>query len=112
MIKTKQDILNVFDHNQTHLKALGVRRIGIFGSFVRGEQHPESDLDMRVEFEPGRKRFDGFMELSFLLEEILEHRIELVTAESLSHYLGPHILREVEYATPYDQTVQMIRSLL
>jgi predicted nucleotidyltransferase len=99
MIKTKQDILNVLDQNQSNLKALGVRRIGIFGSFVRGEQRPESDIDMLVEFQPGRKTFDGFMELSFFLEEILQHRIELVTVESLSPYLGPHILKEVEYAT-------------
>jgi len=99
MIETKQDILNVLDHNQSRLKALGVRRIGLFGSFVRGEQRPESDIDMLVEFESGRKTFDGFMELSFFLEEVLEHRIELVTVESLSPYLGPHILKEVEYAT-------------
>ena len=50
-----------------------------------------------VEFEPGRKTFDSFMELSFLLEKMLKHRIELVTVESLSPYIGPHILKEVEY---------------
>ena len=37
------------------------------------------------------------MELSLFLEEVLEHRIELVTVESLSPYIGPHILKEVEY---------------
>jgi predicted nucleotidyltransferase len=47
VIKTKQDILNVLDQNQTHMKAPGVRRIGIFGSFVREEQCPESDIDMQ-----------------------------------------------------------------
>lgn len=98
MIKTKQDILNLLDRNGSRLKALGVRRIGLFGSFVRGEQHPDSDIDLLVEFEPGGKTFDTFMELSFFLEEILQHRIELVTAESLSPYLGPHILKEVVYA--------------
>ncbi len=99
MIKTKQDVLNVLDQHQSQLRALGVRRIGLFGSFVRGEQRPDSDIDLLVEFEPGQKTFDTFMELSFLLEEVLEHRIELVTVEALSPYLGPHILREVEYAT-------------
>lgn len=98
-IKTKQDILNVLDQRRDDLRALGVRRIGLFGSFVRGEQRPDSDIDLLVEFEPGRKTFDSFMELCFLLEEILQHRIELVTIESLSPYLGPHILREVEYAS-------------
>jgi len=98
MIKTKQDILNVLDENRIHLRELGVRRIGLFGSFVRGEQGPHSDIDLLVEFGPGRKTFDTFMQVSFFLEEILEHRIELVTVESLSPYIGPHILKEVEYA--------------
>lgn len=97
MIKTKQDIINVLDQNQSRLRALGVKRIGLFGSFVRGEQHLDSDIDLLVEFEPGRKTFDSFMELSFFLEEALEHRTELVTMEALSPYLGPHILKEVEY---------------
>ena len=98
MIKTKQDILDVLDQNRSHLRALGVRRIGLFGSFLRGEQRPDSDIDLLVEFDPGQKTFDIFMELSFFLEEVLQHRIELVTVESLSPYIGPHILKEVEYA--------------
>jgi uncharacterized protein len=98
MMKTKQDILAAIDQNRSHLKALGVKRIGLFGSFVRGEQRPESDIDLLVEFDPGRKTFDTFMELAFFLEELLQHRIQLVTVESLSPYIGPHILREVEYA--------------
>ena len=96
-IRTKQDILNVLQQNRARLKALGIRRIGLFGSFVRGEQHPDSDIDLLVELESGRKTFDAFMELSFLLEEVLDHRVELVTVESLSPHLGPHILKEVEY---------------
>lgn len=97
-IKTKQDVLKILHQNRDRLKALGVSRIGLFGSFVRGEHHPDSDIDLLVEFEPGQKTFDAFMELSFLLEEIFQRRIELVTVESLSPYIGPHILKEVEYA--------------
>jgi predicted nucleotidyltransferase len=78
-------------------RALGVRRLGLFGSFVRGEQSAASDVDLLVEFEPGQKTFDHFMQLSFLLEEILQRRVEIVTLESLSRHIGPHILREVEY---------------
>lgn len=98
MVKTKQDILHTFDQNQSSLRALGVKRIGLFGSFARGEQRPDSDIDLLVEFELGRKTFDNFMDLSFFLEELFQRRIELVTLESLSPYLAPHILKEVEYA--------------
>ena len=98
MLRTKQDILNVLEKNRSRLRALGITKIGMFGSFVRGEQRPDSDIDLLVEFESGKKTFDNFMELSFFLEEALRSKIELVTAESLSPYIGPHILGEVEYA--------------
>jgi uncharacterized protein len=98
MIKTKQDILKVLDKNRSHIRTFGVKRIGLFGSFVRGEQNPDSDIDLLIEFEIGRKTFDNFMELSFFLEEVLQNKVELVTVESLSPYIGPHILKEVEYA--------------
>ena len=97
-IATKQDILIALHQNGSRLRAFGVKQIGLFGSFVRGEQHPESDIDLLVEFEPGKKTFDAFMELSFFLDDLLLHRVELVTIESLSPYIGPHILKEVEYA--------------
>jgi predicted nucleotidyltransferase len=67
--------------------------------FVRGKQHHYSDIDLLVEFAVGKKTFNAFMKLSFFLEEILERRVEVVTVESLSPYLGPHILKEVEYAS-------------
>jgi uncharacterized protein len=97
-IATKQDILDALHQNRSRLRAIGVKSMGVFGSFVRGQQRPESDIDLLVEFEQDKKTFDMFMELSFFLEDLLQHRIELVTTESLSPYLAPHILKEVEYA--------------
>lgn len=79
------------------MQALGVRRLGLFGSFVRGEARPESDVDIWVEFEPGRKTFDNFMELAFLLEELFQRPVELVTPESISPYFRPYIESELEY---------------
>jgi predicted nucleotidyltransferase len=99
LIKTKQDIMEILHQNRARLKALGIRRLGVFGSFARGEQRDDSDFDLLVEFELGQKSFDAYMELSFLLEEVFQQRIELVTLESLSPYNGPHILKEVEYAS-------------
>ena len=95
-INTKQDIVTVLRENRELIRGLGAKRLGLFGSFVRGEQRSESDVDLLVEFEPGKKTFDNFMALAFLLEDLLQRRVELVTAESLSPYLRPHILDEVE----------------
>lgn len=97
-VLTKQDILTVLQENGAQIKALGVKRLGLFGSFARGQQTSGSDVDLLVEFESGQKTFDNFMRLSFLLEDLLQRRVELVTLEALSPHLGPHILNEVEYA--------------
>ncbi len=96
-VETKDDILRILQENREHLFELGVKNIGLFGSYVRGEQHFGSDIDLLVEFQSGRKSFDAFMELAFWLEEVLQRKVELVTTESLSPYIGPHILKEVEY---------------
>ena len=68
MVKTKQDIFSVLEENRLRLRALGVKKIGLFGSYLRGEQRPDSDIDLLVQFEPGQKTFDNFMELCFFLE--------------------------------------------
>lgn len=94
--ENKEDIQNRLSALEDRLRSLGVKRLGLFGSFVRGEQLPDSDVDVLVEFEPGGKSFDRFMRIAFLLEEVLERRVELVTTEALSPFLGPRILREVE----------------
>ena len=86
------------EERQEQIRAFGVKRYGLFGSFVRGEHTDESDVDILVEFEPGQKTFDHFMHLAFFLEELLGRPVDLVTLESLSPYIGPHILQEVEYA--------------
>jgi predicted nucleotidyltransferase len=96
-VRTKERVLSLISEHQDRIKALGVKRLGLFGSFARREQGAASDVDLLVEFEQGEKTFDNFIQLSFLLEDLLERRVELVTPESLSPYIGPHILREVEY---------------
>jgi hypothetical protein len=96
-VQTKDDILRAIRANRDRIRALGVRRLGLFGSFVRGEQRATSDVDFLAEFEAGEKTFDHFMGLCLLLEDLLSRRVEVVTRESLSVHIGPHILGEVEY---------------
>ncbi|MCK5306078.1 MAG: nucleotidyltransferase family protein [Candidatus Omnitrophica bacterium] len=97
MIKNKNDIISVIKKRRNEIESFGVKRLGLFGSFVRQEQDSQSDIDLLVEFEQDKKTFDNFIHLSFLLENLLEHHIELVTPESLSPYIKPHIVKEVEY---------------
>lgn len=62
----------------------------------RDLERSESDVDLLLSFQPGMKTFYRFMQISFLLEDILQRPVELVTIEALSPYLGPHILNETE----------------
>ncbi len=96
-VQSKKDILSFIAKNKNQLKPFGVKKLGLFGSFARDEQNADSDIDFLVEFEPTKKTFDNFMQLSFYLEDALKRQVELVTLESLSPYIGPHILKEVEY---------------
>ncbi|HSK74961.1 MAG TPA: nucleotidyltransferase family protein [Thermoanaerobaculia bacterium] len=95
-VKTSRDIFSRLRDHREAIRSLGVGRLGVFGSFTRNEQHSDSDVDILVEFEKGEKSFDHFMGLAFLLEDILQRRVELVTVESLSPHLGPRILAEVQ----------------
>jgi uncharacterized protein len=81
---------------EAQIRGFGVRRLALFGSVVRSEARPDSDVDLLVEFNPGEKTFENFMGLALFLEELLERRVEIVTPEFLSPYIGPHILREAE----------------
>lgn len=93
---TRQEIRAKIEAVETQLRLWGVRRLALFGSMVRQEARPESDVDLLVEFEPGRKTYDHFLAISELLEESLGRRVDLVTTEGLSPFIGPHILAEAE----------------
>lgn len=97
IVQDKDQVLTLLSAHGRELQKLGVRRCGLFGSFLRGQQNNRSDIDLLVEFEPEQKSFDNFMQLAFFLEEMMGRKVELVTPESLSPYIGPRILREVEY---------------
>ncbi len=98
-VQTKEEIVKALRENQSRIQSLGVKKLGLFGSFVRGQQSAKSDVDMLVEFESGQKTFDHFMQLSFLLEDLLGRDVELVTLEALGPHIGPYILEEVEYVS-------------
>lgn len=75
---------------------MGVSRLALFGSVLRGRPRLDSDVDLLVQFAPGAKSYDRFLALSELLERHLGRRVELVTTEALSPYIGPRILAEAE----------------
>ncbi len=83
-VQDKAHLIALIQRNQATVRNFGVARLGLFGSFVRDEPQPGSDVDLIVEFEEEEKTFDNLMGLSFFLEDTLQRRVELLTPESLS----------------------------
>ena len=96
--RSKEELLKIINEHQKQIRGFGVKRCGVFGSFVNRKHTAKSDIDVLVEFEPSQKTFDNFMRLAEFLEQLFGRKVDLLTVESLSPYIGPHILQEVEYA--------------
>lgn len=99
MVRTKNELMTFLETHKEDLKSFGIRKLGVFGSFVRNEPRVDSDLDLLVDFEPGKLNYDNFIHLAYYVEDQVGRTVDLVTEDSLSPHLGPHILREVEYVT-------------
>lgn len=95
-VRARQEVCERLRLAEEKVRALGVERLALFGSFARDDARPDSDVDILVEFAGGRKTYDAFLDLADLLEEILDRKVELVTVESLSPFIGPRILAEAE----------------
>ena len=83
-------------HIQDIKASFAVKRIGIFGSFSRGEQKESSDIDILVEFED--PTFRNFMNLAFFLEDLFGRRVDLLTPEGISHRIRLYVEKEVVWA--------------
>jgi len=92
-------IISLLRLHEPELKErFGIARIGIFGSFARGEERPDSDVDVLVTFQEGKKTFDNFMGTRFYLEDLFHRKVDLVTDAALKPLIRDPILRDVIYA--------------
>ena len=92
---TDGEILKTLKEHSDILRKYKVRRIGLFGSYVRREQRADSDIDFLVEFE--EPDFDNFMNLIFYLEELFGKKVEVITNGNLSPYIEPYVEKEVQW---------------
>jgi predicted nucleotidyltransferase len=91
---TREEAIRRLKAAESEIRSFGVERLALFGSVLRNEARVDSDVDVLVEFVPGQKSFDRLLALSDLLEERLRRRVEVITTEALSPFLGPRILAE------------------
>ena len=95
---SKEHILNTIKSKKPEISQFGISSIGLFGSYVRDEQSENSDIDILIDFEPERENFDNYMAAYDFIEGLFNNqRVEIVTKNGLSPYIGPKILNEVKY---------------
>jgi uncharacterized protein len=97
-MKTKESILNNLKSLESELSTYGIRSIGLFGSYAKNEYSINSDIDILIDFEPEMENFDNYMAVCDIIENSFKNcRVDIVTKNGLSPYIGPKILSEVEY---------------
>lgn len=95
---TKEKILVTLQKHKVRLRQLGVKNIGLFGSYVKDATTKNSDIDLLVDFFPEQETFDNLMAIYDILEKAFKgYKIEIVTKNGLSRHIGSHILNETEY---------------
>jgi predicted nucleotidyltransferase len=97
-VLTKENIISILEAHKPEFIKFGVRDVGLFGSYLRNEQSDKSDIDLLIDFEPSKENFDNYMAVYDLLEETFQnHKVEVITKNGLSPYIGPKILKDVVY---------------
>jgi len=93
----KKEIVDIIRGSNAEIKArYGVRRLGLFGSYVRGQEGKRSDIDILVSFNRDIDLFE-FIDLREFLETRLCGKVDLVMESALKPAIGKRILTEVEY---------------
>jgi len=95
----RERIFQLIGENRDRIDQFGVKRIGLFGSFVNDTSTSDSDVDLLVEFDKGKKTFDNYMDLKFFLESLFQRDVDLVIKDAVKKTLRSHIFGSVEYAT-------------
>ncbi|MBM3326613.1 MAG: nucleotidyltransferase family protein [Calditrichaeota bacterium] len=93
---SRDAIINLIRANRARLDELQVKSLALFGSVARGDDRPDSDVDILVEFE-GPTKFDNYMDLLFFLEEIISRKVDLVTKKAVKPRLWPYINPDLTY---------------
>lgn len=106
-ILTKDEILEKLRDHKDELKKYGVKRIGLFGSYARGEQKRKSDIDLVVEFDAAffgddfNGLFDAYTGLSSFLEELFGKKVDILTPVSIETIRIKEVAEEIRRGLTY-----------
>ncbi|OPY49300.1 MAG: Nucleotidyltransferase domain protein [Methanosaeta sp. PtaU1.Bin060] len=92
----RSEVLQTLSAHRNELAAFGIKSLAIFGSVARDEARPDSDIDILVEFQ-GPATFNGYMDLKFFLEDLLQRPVDLVTRKSIRPRIKAQVDSEAQY---------------
>ena len=84
--KNREKIINI-------AKSHGAKTVRVFGSCARGQEHPDSDIDLIVDLGPDRSLLD-IIAIKQEIEDLLQRKVDVVTEAALSPYIREEILQE------------------
>lgn len=93
----KESLIALLKQNKNKLEEFGVEEIGLFGSFATGNETDTSDLDILVNLKKSKKTFRNFLSLNYFLEKLFGIKVDLVSKQSLSPFIGSHIIKSTIY---------------
>lgn len=96
-----KEIIELIRMHKRELEKFGVKRIGIFGSFARGEASGESDIDVVVEFERGKGTFKNFGGLVEYLENLFGRSVDILTPAGIESIRNDEIKKSIKQGIIY-----------
>ena len=94
----KETVIQRLASIKHQLTEFGVSSLALFGSTVRGENTPRSDIDILVDFADGHETYTNNLTVGEILQQTFKrYKVDIVTKNGLSPYIGPAILDEAQY---------------
>ncbi len=94
----REIVINILHQNQAEINSYGVKSLALFGSVARGEAHPDSDVDLLVEFDRPVGLF-GLIALQQRMEELLGRSVDLGTPDSLKTRIRSQVMEDCVYVS-------------
>ena len=95
----KNQIIQIIKNCRPAIQQLGAERLGLFGSYARGEQTDASDIDLVVEFKPGMKTYKNLLDLVDLLQANLQKKVDVLTWEGMASFVQREAKKDMEYVS-------------
>jgi predicted nucleotidyltransferase len=94
-----EDVIAILRRHESALRARGIRHAAVFGSIARGDNRPDSDVDILVEFEPGAEgSIYDYMRLKDYVAGLFERPVDVIDRDALKPHLRAPSARDAVYA--------------